>query len=206
MSPLPNKTRPLDDILLKLSRLGVTSEIQQKIGAFGVCWGLFEAHLESVVWLLNGESVSGVHPSTDRTPISEWISKLSAGHPSLSDEANKVLAVASKAAVHLMHYRHSLFHGMLVPFPDGAPMFIRNPRWNGELRKRKSGSASVGDNLLDLAIESAWTLVDVNITVQKIMRSEISMASLERLKTKVNRAKSMSCELHLTASMNHEKY
>ena len=207
MLPLENSSPSLEGILAKLVKLGVTSDIQQKIGAFGVSWGLFESHLEGVIWLLNEESVKGVRPSTDKSQISDWIIRLGSGHPSLSEEAKTVLVNASKAAEHLMHYRHALFHGMLVPLPGGAPMFMRNPLWNGEIRKRESGSASVGDNLLDMAIESAWSLVVLTATVRKVMRSETSMTFLENLNRSIDRARSMSAELHhLAVATDCEKY
>lgn len=56
-----------------------------------------------------------------------------------------------------MHYRHTLMHGWILAFGNTAT-FMRNPSWNGELRKRPSSDTHVSDNLLDMAIGAGWTL------------------------------------------------
>lgn len=144
-------------VMERLSTLGLPAPVQQRIGAFALSWGLFESTLERAVWALRKEDVRGVRPSTDKSQVSDWIVVLGNGSEDLSGEANGVLKVTAKAAEDLMRYRHALMHGTLVALP-GAPLFIRNPRWNGEIRKRESGDAQIDENLLDLAIEAAWVL------------------------------------------------
>ena len=190
----------------KISELGITPSLQQKIGAFAICWGLFESHLESAIWALQDENVNGNRPSTEKNTLSEWFACLANGHIDLPLGANAVLKDAAQAADNLMDYRHSLFHGMLVPIP-GAPFFIRNPSWSGEMRKRKSGDAQVDENLLDMAIESAWILFRVAVLIKKAIKNNDKARDLENMKKDVLRARSFAGELrHLAELMNHEKY
>jgi hypothetical protein len=167
---------------------------------------MFESHLEGAIWALKDEDVTNVRPSTDKMPPSEWLRVLAAGHGALSSDANDVLKLAAETADNLMSYRHSLLHGMLVPIP-GAPFFIRNPRWNGEVRKRESGDAHVDENLLDMAIEAAWILFRVALLTKRAPRDANAATELETMANEVRRARSFAGELrYLAALTNHEKY
>ena len=192
----------------KITTLGISQAMQRRFGAFAVYWGLFESNLESLVWVLRKEKVKGVRPSTDGTPVSEWITALKAGSGELPSEANMILSHAADAAENLMSYRHSLFHGTLVAFPGAASAsFIRNPRWNGEVRKREVGDAHVDENLLDMAIEAAWILLRVALLAKKLPDDTGVTLRLKEMERDVGRAKSLAGELrNLTALMNHEKY
>lgn len=192
----------------KIAGLGISPAIQQRIGAFAVYWGLFESNLEPLVWALRNETVKGVRPSTDSTSVNEWIGVLKLGNAALPSEANEVLRRAAVAAENLMNYRHSLFHGALVAFPGAASAsFIRNPRWNGEVRKRPVGDAHVSENLLDMAIEAGWILLRVVLTARELPENTAVALRLKEMDRDVRRADSLAGELrHLVALMNHEKY
>lgn len=196
------------EVMQRISRTGITPSLQERIGAFAVMWGLFETRLEGAVWALKEENVNGVRPSTDKSQVSDWIDVLAAGHKNLSEDANKVLKQAGHAAEDLMSYRHALFHGYLMAFgKPGEAMFLRNPMWNGEIRKREVGDAHVSDNLLDLALEAAWHLFGVAQTVPKAMTDPKEAMALEAMKDDVRRVRSSASELrHLTAMVNSEKY
>jgi len=193
-------------VLAHLAGWGFPPEVQQRIGALGVVWGVFERNLESTLWALRDEQVVGVRPSTDKTTISQWIDALAEGSAKLNTEAQEVLRSASTAAKDLMEYRHALVHGSLIPFQT-MPIFIRNPTWKGEIRKRPTSDAHVDENLLDMAIDAAWILCRV-VFAAKAACTDVSQANtLTALKSDVSRAKSEANELrHLTALMNHEKY
>ncbi len=193
-------------VLAHLAGWGFPPEVQQRIGALGVVWGVFETNLETTLWALRDEQVVGVRPSTDKTSISQWIDSLAEGSAKLSTEAQDVLRSASTAAKDLMEYRHALIHGWLIPFQT-MPTFIRNPTWNREIRNRPASDAHVDENLLDMAIDVAWILCRV-VFAAKAACSDASQANtLTALKRDVSRAKSEANELrHLTALMNHEKY
>lgn len=203
---IPKYTQNALMVMEHLSNLGIPYQIQQRIGAFAVSWGLFESNLERAVWSLRKEDVKGVRPSTDKSQVSDWIAVLENGSDDLTAAANEVLRISAQAAVDLMHYRHAMMHGTLMALP-GAALFIRNPKWHGEIRKRESGDAHVEENLLDLAIDSAWILFRVAHCAEKAPCDPESVLKLEELKSDAQRIKSYANELrHLSALMNHEKY
>lgn len=171
-----------------ISQLGVSIVAQQKIGTFAVAFGLFEAHLEPAVWALKREIVKGVRPSTDGPPASQLVSIVGSGREDLSPGANAVLARAADAAHRLMHYRHSLLHGYLVPLGDTA-LFMRNPQWSGEERKRPFGDASIEDYVLDMAADIAWVLVRIIAVLRKINDDVEAGAKLEAFASELKRIK-----------------
>jgi len=193
-------------VLARLAGWGFSPEVQQRIGVLSVVWGLFESNLEPTLWALGDKKVSGVRPSTDKKVISELIADMAEGSAKLTTEAQDVFRLAALAAKDLMEYRHGLVHGRLIPFPS-MPIFIHNPRWNRELRNRPSSDAHVDENLLDMAIDAAWTLCRVVFAAQAACTDRGKTSSLTALKSEVARAKGQANELrHLTALMNHEKY
>jgi hypothetical protein len=203
---LPKHTERSLGILARLTDWGFRPEIQQRIGALAVVWGVFESNLETTLWALRGEEVAGVRPSTDKTQVSDWIRALGADWPQFPREAQDVLRAASLAAYDLMEYRHAIVHGWMLRSPT-MPSFIRNPRWHGEQRKRPSHDAHVDENLLDMAIDSAWILCRVVFDTRGACIEPAKAASLAALKQEVSRARSQANELrHLTELMNDEKY
>lgn len=194
------------NVLARLARWGLPPEVQQRIGALGVVWGVFESNLETTLWALHDEEVAGARPSTDKKTISQWINAMGKRSPKLNAEAQDILRLTSIAAKDLMEYRHALVHGWLIPFPT-MPIFIRNPRWNKEVRNRQSSAAHVDENLLDMAIDAAWTLCRVVYAARSVCADLSKTTVLMALKPDVTRAKSQTNELrHLTALMNHDKY
>jgi hypothetical protein len=106
----------------------------------------------------------------------------------------------------LMDYRHAVVHGTMLP-SSTMPTFIRNPGWHGEVRKRPSHDAHVDRNLLDMAIDSAWTLCQLVIATKMACTDPAKIAGIEILQSHVFRARSMASELrHLTALMNDDRY
>lgn len=172
--------------MVAISELGVSVSAQQKIGTFAVAFGLFEAHLEPAVWALKRESVKGVRPSTDGPPSSQLVTIVGDGREDLSPGANLVLARAAEAAHKLMHYRHSLLHGYLVPL-GGTAFFMRNPRWSGEKRKRPFGDASIEDHVLDMAVDIAWVLVRIIAILRKLNDDAETGEKIEAFASELNR-------------------
>jgi 2,4-dienoyl-CoA reductase-like NADH-dependent reductase (Old Yellow Enzyme family) len=195
-------------ILSQLSKKGLSAEIQQRIGAFHIIWGLFETNIEPTLWALNEETVINKYPSTDKTILSKQIDFLKNGSRKFTDKANHILNLTSCAAKDLKEYRHALTHGWFIPLPMG-PAFIRNPKWFKELRKRKhvTNEAHIDENLLDMAIDTAWTLYSVTIIAKEVCKDISKISKLTTMKTQILRAESQANELcHLTELMNHEKY
>nr|WP_319564531.1 hypothetical protein [uncultured Rhodoferax sp.] len=192
-------------ILAHLTGWGFSAEVQQRLGAFSVLWSVFESTLETTLWAITDERVAGKYPSTDKTSISTWIKKLGERSLKFNQEAQELVSASAKAAVDLMEYRHALAHGWLIPFPSGAT-FIRNPSWNGENRSRPTNDAHVNENLLDMAIDCAWTLCQVVTYARSAAVDSEKLSDLIALKNHIHRAVSEANELrHLTDLMNHEK-
>ena len=201
---IPHKEQSLN-ILAHLTGWGFSAEIQQRLGAFSVLWSVFESTLETTLWAIADECVAGKYPSTDKTSISAWIKKLGETSPKFNQEAQELVSASATAAVYLMEYRHALAHGWLVPFLSGAT-FIRNPSWNGENRSRPTNDAHVNENLLDMAIDCAWTLCQVVTNARSAAIDSEKMSDLIALKSCIHRAASSANELrHLTDQMKHEK-
>lgn len=193
-------------VLDRLAGWGFSPEVQQRLGALAVVWDVFETRLEITLWGLRGDDVRGTRPWTDKTTIGAWIEEFGKPRSQFPVEANAVLQDASISASDLMEYRHSLTHGWMLPSPT-MPVFIRNPRWNGEKRGRPSHDAHVDANLLDMAIDSAWTLCQVVVAVSDASSDEATVPKLLKLTPEIARARSQASELrHLTALMNSDKY
>ena len=189
----------------KLKGWGFDSEITERMGAFFVLWALFETNLETTIWALTNENVSGQRPSTDMTPVSKWIEILGHGTDRFSPEIRDSLKMGARAAQDLLEYRNSIAHGWAIPMETG-PMFLRNPSWNGEIRKRPVGDAHLNNDLLDMAIDCAWVLSSLIFATREASHDLSKEASIRDLRLDVNRAARQASELrHLTALMKHEK-
>lgn len=205
---MKNNPHHSSEILKRLVTWGFSPEVQQRVGALAVVWGVFESNLETTLWVLRGDDVAGVRPWTDKMQAGDWIKELGkeGGWPQFPTEAQDIIRTTALAAYDLMEYRHAIMHGWLLPSPT-APSFIRNPLWHGEVRKRPSHDAHVDENLLDLAIESIWTLCQVIFATRAASSEPTKVVDLMALKQDVSRARSQASELrHLTDLMNHEKY
>jgi len=203
---LPKHTERARAALDRLAGWGFPPEVQQRLGVLGIVWGVFETNLESTLWALHDEDVAGIRPSTDKSTVSDWIKAFGDGSRKFDKDVQDLLHRASLAATDLMEYRHALVHGWLIPFPSGQT-FIRNPSWKGELRKRRSSDAHVDENLLDLAIDTAWVLCQVVFSTRAACEDLSKSDHLRSLKGDLVRAQSQASELrNLTALMNHEKY
>jgi hypothetical protein len=202
---LPIHTRNALLVTAKIQSLGVPVEVQQKIGVFAIAWGLFESHLERAVWGLKNEEVEGKRPSTDKTFAHNWIEVLGEGSETIGVKGNEVLSLSAQAAKDLMSYRHSLFHGYLVPL-GGTAVFIRNPQWEGEVRKRETADAQIDENIIDLAIDAAWVLFSIVIAVTKIFEDG-GPSNIESFESEARRIRRNANEVrHISKLINNEKY
>ena len=203
---LPKHAERSQAILTRIANWGFPDDVLQRVGALALVWGQFESNLETAVWALRGDDVAGTRPWTDKMSVSDWIKELGKPRSEFSVPAQKVLQMASLAALDLMDYRHAVVHGTMLP-SSTMPTFIRNPGWHGEVRKRPSHDAHVDRNLLDMAIDSAWTLCQIVIATKMACTDPAKIAGIEILRPHVSRARSMASELrHLTALMNDDRY
>lgn len=202
---LPKHIQQSRAVLERLAKLGLSLEVQQRLGAFGIVWGMFETNLEKTLWALHDEEVVGVQPSTDKSMINDWIKVFGKGSEKFGADVQALLNSAAEAATNLMEYRHSIVHGTLVPSPSISE-FVRNPTWGGVIRKRKTSDAHVNENLLDMAIDATWILGRVVVATRAACNDASKVQDLLALKSDLGRARSSASELrHLAAYMNHEK-
>jgi hypothetical protein len=66
---------------------------------------------------------------------------------------------------------------------------MRNPRWNGEERKRAFGDASIEDYILDMAADVAWVLVRIIAVLRKINDDAETETKLESFASELTRIK-----------------
>src|SRR3569833_3405170 len=123
-------TRCAIEVTHRLSAVGLTPNILQKLGTFAVTWGLFESTLERAVWVVKKENVQGKRPSTDKAPPSKWLVELSAGTADLSSGANEIQKQTTKATTDKKDNHQTLKHGTLIASP-GASWFVRNTQCCG---------------------------------------------------------------------------
>src|SRR3569832_1835982 len=91
-------TRCAIEVTHRLSAVGLTPNILQKLGTFAVTWGLYESTLERAVWVVKKENVQGKRPSTDLAPPSKCFVELSAGTADLAAGAGGGRGRAAGAA------------------------------------------------------------------------------------------------------------
>lgn len=195
------------DAMERLGAWGFSTQILQRLGGFAVLWGIFESKLETALWALSGEEVHGVRLSTDKLPISAQIKQLVERSGRLSQSTQDVISGAADAAMDLMEYRHAIMHGAMIPRAVGGPSFVRNPQWHRVKRGRPTHDAHVDENLLDLAIDTAWILCRVLFAIVEPAAETSIDANVQALKQEVLKAKSQANELrHLTEFVNCEKY
>lgn len=177
--------------LARLTKLGFPQEVQQRFGAFVLIWGMFESRLETCLWALRGDQVSGSRPWTDRTTIDQWLDQLGTERGTVPPDCRTVLRDASIAGRDLADYRHAIVHGWMVPTGD-MPTFLRNPRLFGEVRRRVRHDAHVSENLLDMAVDSAWTLCQVVSMAKSGCDNPSKWSEVSAIGGKVRRAKSQA--------------
>ena len=194
------------NILARVAPWGFPPAVLQRFGAFVLLWGMFESRLEICLWALRNEEVNGVRPWTDKNPIPQWLAELAAERSQVPAECLQVLRNAADAGKNLADYRHALMHGLMIPTGE-MPTFIRNPRLFGEKRNRPSHDAHVSENLLDMAVDSIWTLCQVVSLTKAACDDPSKWPDLAAIGSKVRRTMLQAGELrHLTELMNHEKW
>ncbi|MFM8751318.1 hypothetical protein [Rhabdaerophilum sp.] len=192
-----------DDNLRDLQQRGLPAEVLLRIGAFAVRWTTFEHYFEMALWRLNGELVEGQRPSTDTTSISRWVQDLGEPRPDLSADANRLLSETAKAVEDLVAYRHALFHGAPLLFDESA-VFIRNPAWFGEKRKRETSKAHVDTHLLDMALEALHAVTRVVIWAFN-GAEQVHPQAVAELTVEIRKARLTASVLrHLDDVMNNE--
>ena len=168
------------DVFPKLERFFAVSPHQcQRIGALMILMGSFENLLERTLWSVTNENPAGKRPSTDKLTVSERVRKLRASAEGLSVELRCFSELLCDTADNLLSYRHAIAHG----WPTDQQAFVKDPAWDGEVRKRAMSKAAVSLEALDAALDCADRLcmgvihLGVSITKTSVLIDEPAMAN-----------------------------
>ncbi|MBB3473485.1 hypothetical protein [Sphingomonas sp. BK345] len=142
------------------SALGLTPETGLGIAAIVSFAGAIEYHLERAIWRMRGVEPRGVRPDTDARMVSDLIAMLEREAATRDGEAGRLLRTWCAAARAGFTVRHNIAHG--VPGRIGDTLaYMRNPRWEGEMRKREFGDFWANPHALDLVREAMATLLRI---------------------------------------------
>jgi hypothetical protein len=182
---------------------GLTSEVSSLIAGIIVFAANVEYHLEQAIWHIQGHSPRGVRHETDAKQPTELIAMLRAEGEKMDAGAGRdLIALWCTTAASAFHIRHDIAHGVSVGFTDSL-MFIRNPRWRGEERKRPSSTQWGDDEQLGLIRDVFAVLLRVAAALSKCPADEIATPDvLSAMRT----ARSVSGEFASGHNPSFEKY
>ncbi len=146
--------------------LGLTPEIGVKIAAIISFAGGIEYHLERALWRFRGIDPRGIKPDTDARIITDLISMLEDVSGTQSEEMAQLLQIWCAAARPGFTIRHNIAHGVPMKV-ETVLAYMRNPRWEGEQRKREFGDFWADDHALDLVREAMATLLRIIATLSE---------------------------------------
>lgn len=140
------------------THLGLTPEIGAKIAAIISFAGAIEHFLERALWRLRGIDPKGMKPDTDAKIISDLIAMLAKYGDGLATYDHRAfINMWCAAAKSGFVIRHNIAHG--VPMKVGDTLsYMRNPRWEGEIRKREFGDFWADAHTLNLVREAMAVL------------------------------------------------
>lgn len=147
--------------------LGLDIAVASKLGSIIIFVGSIEYHLERTIWNLEGVDPRGIRPITDGKQASELIAMLeSLATGEQEVELRELLVTWISAMRSGLIIRHNIAHG--VASKIGTTMILsRNPRWQGEERKRDFSDLWCRPDTLDLIRDSFATLLRVIVMVAK---------------------------------------
>lgn len=139
----------------------------QKIAAIITYSGSLEYYAERAIWKCENVQPNGIRPETDAKTITHLISKLENFADELKEEYEKTfLKLWCGAARSGFIIRNNIVHGVAIKM-GGTLVFMRNPRWHGEMRKREFGDFWADDNTLDLVCESLAVLLQIVVKIEE---------------------------------------
>jgi hypothetical protein len=148
------------------SALGLTPDVGVRIAAIISFAGAIEYHLERAIWRLRGIDPKGTKPDTDARMTTDLIAMLEKVGKARSDELGTVLQLWCDAARSGFTIRHNIAHGVPMKI-DTVLAYMRNPRWEGEERKREFGDFWADGHTLDLVREAMATLFRIIAALSK---------------------------------------
>ncbi|MAS87233.1 MAG: hypothetical protein CMH30_04565 [Micavibrio sp.] len=137
-----------------------------RIAAIITYSGTLEYYIERAVWRLKGVIPKGVRPETDGKAISKLISDLEECSGDLSNQAEiDFIKLWCSAARSGFIIRNNIAHGVAGKIGDTL-VYMRNPRWHGEERKRDFGDFWAEEHTLDMVCDSLSVLLRIIIKIE----------------------------------------
>ncbi|RUX92047.1 MULTISPECIES: hypothetical protein [unclassified Mesorhizobium] len=129
--------------------LGITTEIGAKIAAIVTFGSAIEYHLERYIWQALKIEYKGVRPKTDLKKITDLIGMLEGHAAELhSAEERDFLETWCTATRLAFEIRNDIVHGLPIKL-ENTVVFNRNPRWEGEQRRKDFTDFWAEDYALD---------------------------------------------------------
>lgn len=225
---------PMTDVAAFHERNGITPAMRQHLGGVAILAGSIEFWMERLAWRLTGEQPKGKHPSTDTKSISFIRKMIEDAIPKLVNAApvkaskewpppiegmllpaddfllyKSLLQEWCEGAREAFECRNTIMHGVMLPFSDGSIGFLKQSRWEGELRAWKSTSFSADGNTLPLLEQAFLELLRAVTLLVGIAEGKVTPSEVfgEERRRALQKAKSIAGELNNLAQLsNYEKY
>jgi hypothetical protein len=124
--------------------------ISMSVGSIILYAARIEYHLERAIWRITDFKPEGTRPPTDAKTITDLVEILhQAGVDHLSGDARTMIDIWCTAASKAFQLRHDIAHGISYSM-ETSFIFNRNPRLNGEMRKRPPTMFWADQHVLDL--------------------------------------------------------
>jgi len=188
------------------AHLGLTPEVGSKVAAIITFASAIEHFLERALWRLRGIDPKGIKPDTDAKQISDLIGMLTKYGDDLAAADHRTFVVTWCAAARSgFLIRHNIAHG--VPMKLGNTLaYMRNPRWEGEVRKREFGDFWADVHTLDL-VREAMAVLYRSIALLAKEGAGVGDVATEQAQRAVRTARSVLGEFaSQTYSPSFEKY
>ena len=213
MSSRPTRIDPMARVAEPgaiMNRLGLTASMLAKIGAIAVLAANIEYETETTIWALETHDSASKRHSMGRHPMRGGIKALADASSSLPPGNFKdLVATWCQAAEPAFKCRNTIFHSMTISDDSEQVSFLKNPRWQGEIRKRELARFHTGEHTLALMEQVFAVLYRVIVTIDRLVRHtdmEVSHNTDKTLLSALREAKTVSSELRdLAAAVNHER-
>ncbi len=174
-------------------KIGLTDDIAKKVALIITYAGSIEYYTERAVWKSLNQKPEIGSLKTDARPITAIIETLQNSVDKFSDQNTRELLLSwCKAAYSAFIIRNNISHGVALNIGETL-VFMRNPKWSGEIRKRSFGDFWADPNALELVCDSMAVLLRV-ITSYSEREKNIEQIATEEAILAINEAKSILSE------------
>lgn len=149
--------------------------ISQKIAALVTYSGSIEYYLERAIWKSKGIEPKGIRPETDANSITQMIKKFLEFSDSLEvTRERNFIQHWCEAVTSAFVIRNNIVHGVANVLGDRLS-YMRNPRWQGEIRRREFGDFWAERSTLEMVCESFAVLLRI---IVKFERGEVTIENI----------------------------